>query len=627
MTSNTTVLYVGANTVDLATIQTLCHHVDHVESQSSAFRALANTPYDAVMIDDTIAVKDAMALFEQIRWANKTILEILIVSNPIQETLLDAIKLQLFAVLTTPLTSSEMEQFTKRLRRATLSTAKMFHKNILLGQYKNALDSTMNISKTNTHGVITYVNDKFCTLTGYEANEIIGKTHQIFKHPFTTKEQMTNLWKTIQSKKVWSGLVVNTTKTGKPIYTDTFIIPILNERYETQEYMDMRIDVTAVHEQKHHVQEMLDTQISLVVTFEDNNIVMCNQKVLDFFNVISLDEFLLHYQCICNQAVKAPDCISSALFKKWLTNKHQLFSVQIALPKSNGEVHIFNATKAYLSTNDTILSMVDITEMNSYRNTLQEKFNRATQEIRDQQSKLIAQSRSAALGEMFDNIAHQWRQPIGAINNAIINAEFALELEGMSQDEILAVFGQISTYTAFLSDTIDDFRNFSNPDKEKALFSPHTIIRQTLGILQGSFEENGIFVTYIPTQQEEGLMLFGAQGELSQVVLNLLGNARDVLRDKGIFEAYVHVALHGNDKEITIEVTDNGDGIPLEVLPKIFDPYFSTKNKAQGTGIGLYMSKTIIEKHYSGTLEAKNSEEGTVFTITIPVVDPVSSTG
>jgi signal transduction histidine kinase len=115
-------------------------------------------------------------------------------------------------------------------------------------------------------------------------------------------------------------------------------------------------------------------------------------------------------------------------------------------------------------------------------------------------------------------------------------------------------------------------------------------------------------------------VLFGASGELSQVVLNILGNARDVLRDKGTLEAYVSITLYTNDKEMIIEIADNGGGIPPEVLPKIFDPYFSTKNKAQGTGIGLYMSKTIIEKHYKGKLEAKNSEEGAIFTIRIPMM-------
>ena len=313
---------------------------------------------------------------------------------------------------------------------------------------------------------------------------------------------MGELWNTISSKKVWHGTIINQAKTGEPFYTDTFIIPILNERNEIEEYMDMRIDVT---------------------------------------------------------------------------------------------------------------------ELENYLHTLQSKIDEATEEIRTQQQRLISQSRAAALGEMFDNIAHQWRQPIGAINNAIINAEFAMELGGMSHDEILETFKKINSYTAFLSETIDDFRNFSNPDKENTHFTLHEIIRQTIGILQGSFDANTISISYFPNTEEQRLKAYGPQGELSQVILNILSNARDALKENVILRPHISITLHQDDTVITITIADNGGGIPQTVLPKIFDPYFSTKNKAQGTGIGLYMSKTIIEKHYNGKLEALNGKEGAIFTITLPI--------
>lgn len=266
-----------------------------------------------------------------------------------------------------------------------------------------------------------------------------------------------------------------------------------------------------------------------------------------------------------------------------------------------------------------IISLTDVTEMDNYRHALQSKFNLAAEEIKNQQERLIAQSRSAALGEMFDNIAHQWRQPIGAINNAIINAEFALELGGMNTEEILDTFEKINTYTAFLSGTIDDFRNFSNPDKEKIWFSPHEIIRQTITIIQGSFEANTISLTYTPNDEEQLLKIYGPSGEFSQVILNILSNARDALKEHVVQNAHVIISLTHQNEFISLQIADNAGGIPQTVLPKIFDPYFSTKSKAQGTGIGLYMSKTIIEKHFEGKLEAKNEGEGAVFTITIPI--------
>ena len=619
--SNFHLLYVGTNQTCIDLLALHFPKMSLVTTKSQVLVELSKTSFEVLCIDDTLGMDEALDMLTQVHVINKSILGIIIATDPAAQALIRAIQLSLDVLLITPIDSNSLNMMMAKLTRASLQTQQIRKQNLLLNQYKNALDSSLFISKTNIYGVITYINDRFCELTGYEPSEIIGQTHRLFKHPDRPQEQIEDLWNTVSAKKVWHGTIINQTKQGIPFYTDTFIVPFLNEHYEIHEYMDMRIDVTAIYEQKNHIQQILDGQISLVAVFDEDKIVMCNQKVLDFFNATSLELFLSQYTCICDQVVAAPDCVPSALFKKWLIDKNQLFTVQIALPSANGEISVFQATKTHLPTTEQIiLSLVDITDMNHYRHTLQEKFNLATQKIQDQQSTLISQSRSAALGEMFDNIAHQWRQPIGAINNAIINAEFALELGGMSEELVAETFKNISTYTHFLSSTIDDFRNFSNPDKEKTHFIVHTIIRQTLGILQGSLDDNGIVVTYMPTPPEQELILFGAQGELSQVILNLLGNARDVLRDKKNSQAHISIALHTNGQEIIIEIADNGGGIPPDVLPKIFDPYFSTKNKAQGTGIGLYMSKTIIEKHYKGKLEAKNSEEGAVFTIAIPLV-------
>lgn len=496
-------LYLGNSYTSIEMIK--CHFpaIRQTFNESEALAELTRSNVDAILVDDSIPIHEALGFIERIKIIKKSILSIILTADPSQETLLHALRISLNAMLTIPLQSSEIEEVSKKLYFISLSNQQTIKQNLLLNQYKNALDSSLNISKTNIHGVITYVNERFCHLCGYSAGEIIGKTHKMFKHPDTTKEKIADLWKTIESKKIWHDTIVNKTKGGEDFYTDTFIIPLLNARGEIEEYMDMRIDVTAL------------------------------------------------------------------------------------------ETHL---------------------------RTLQSNIDEATQEIKDQQERLIAQSRSAALGEMFDNIAHQWRQPIGAINNAIINAEFALELAGMTTDEVLETFRQINTYTAFLSGTIDDFRNFSNPDKDKLHFFPHTIIRQTIGIIQGSYRENNITLIYEPSTEEKRLQLFGPQGELSQVILNLLSNARDAIKEHSLSNPYVIIRLFEHNENIIISIADNGGGIPETIFPKIFDPYFSTKNKVQGTGIGLYMSKTIIEKHFGGKLEAFNEKEGALFTITLPIV-------
>lgn len=248
-----------------------------------------------------------------------------------------------------------------------------------------------------------------------------------------------------------------------------------------------------------------------------------------------------------------------------------------------------------------------------------ETLHKREDEIHAQQAKLLAQSRSAALGEMFDNIAHQWRQPIAAINNAVIELEFSMELGDVSKESVAGTLEKINSYTAFLSNTIEDFKNFSNPSNTMTLFSVNGVIAQVIDIMHGVYSTNRIALKFAPTEDSKQAMLYGNGGEFSQVILNLLSNAKDALSEKCILQPTVEIFVSIDGGNLLISVQDNAMGIPEAVLPKIFDPYFSTKHKSQGTGIGLYMSKTIIEKHFSGTLVASNGEDGAIFAITIPL--------
>ncbi|MDD2829540.1 MAG: ATP-binding protein [Sulfuricurvum sp.] len=496
-------LYIGHRQSSMEMIHHYFPTMQQLTNGTDILQEVIHNSFDAILIDDSLPFSEALNTVEKIKMVKKSLLTIIVATHPTCEELLQAVRISINAVLTLPLQTHEIEEMSKKLYFISLSNQQTIKQNLLLNQYKNALDSCLNISKTNINGVITYVNEHFCYLYGYKAEEIIGQRHVLFHHPENTaKEQMIDLWKKAQSKHVWHGTLINKAKSEDDIYTDTYIIPLLNGKYEIEEYMDMRIDVTAL------------------------------------------------------------------------------------------ETHL---------------------------RTLQTKIYEATQEIKGQQESLIAQSRSAALGEMFDNIAHQWRQPIGAINNAIINAEFALELAGMTTDEILETFKQINTYTAFLSGTIDDFRNFSNPDKDKTIFPLHQCIGQTINIIRGAYEMNNISLEYTPDNALRTITVYGPQGELSQVLLNILSNARDAIKENGYDSGNVRIDLSATDDSITLSITDNAGGIPETVLPKIFDPYFTTKNKVQGSGIGLYMSKTIIEKHFEGKIEAANEEKGAIFTITLPI--------
>lgn len=618
-----TLLYIGE---DLSKMTLFSNHVQKVvfaPTEADALLALSKQKFHAILIDESVSSGEALNFFQRVKMVNKHILTVMVTIDPDVQTLLRAISLGINEVLNYPLNKENVAEIVQKLYFASLISRQLVQKNLLLNQYKNALDSSLSISKTNLEGVITYVNDKFCQTTEYLPSELIGKTHRLLKHPDTSKRQIRELWETIQSKRVWHSTIADQTKTGKTFYSEIFIIPILNERQEIAEYMDMRVDSTAVHTQQRYLQKILDAQSTLIVVHGEGRIVRCNYRFLEFFGVESIASFVTLHHSLEKLIVKYPECLPSELFVKWTQTPKMTKEVKIALLDQSGKPRIFKASKSYMDdsadASEIIISLTDITAMDTYLLTLQSKVNEATQAIRDQQQQLIAQSRAAALGEMFDNIAHQWRQPIGAINNAIINAEFGMELGEYSEREVLDTFHKITTYTAFLSNTINDFRNFSNPDKVKTSFLLHESIIQTVNIIRGSYEANTIVLAYEPNPETGSLRVFGSQGELSQVILNILGNARDAIKENKIAEGAVGIRVEYDDVNVIMEISDNGGGIPENIRDKIFDPYFTTKHKAQGTGIGLYMSKTIVETHFNGQLAVKNREGGAVFRITLPL--------
>jgi len=239
----------------------------------------------------------------------------------------------------------------------------------------------------------------------------------------------------------------------------------------------------------------------------------------------------------------------------------------------------------------------------------------------------IQQSRTAAMGEMIGNIAHQWRQPLSAISTIASGAKIRKNLNLISDKEIDTAFTKIANHTQYLSQTIDDFRNFFNQDNKKMIFCLKDVIQKSLTLTEAAYKNSDIIIR--PEFLDEDLMCEGSPSKLAQVFLNILNNAKDILIERDIKEKIVLITLKKEKNYIVINIYDNAKGIPKDILPKIFDPYFTTKHQAQGTGIGLYMSKEIIEKHLNGILTASNTEFqikgknyfGAAFTIKIPHVN------
>ena len=344
-------------------------------------------------------------------------------------------------------------------------------------------------SITDLKGKITDVSQAFCEISGYTKEELIGKPHNIVRHPDMSKETFRELWATISSGHGWSGKVKNKRKDGGYYWVYAHIEPLYNAQGIVDSYISIRLDITK--------SELLQ------------------EKVKE-----------------------------------------------------------------------------------------EEEKNRITQELMQQQSRL------AQMGEMINMIAHQWRQPLNAITTTAVTLQLNAQHEKLTKEKALELAKKINGFAQHLSTTINDFRNFFKSTKDKSLTNFESILESVLGIIESTLTNNNITLNI---HKGEIKSFETYENELKQVILNLIKNAEDALLEKGIKDPQITVEIDGDH----LTVKDNAGGVPDDILPKIFDPYFSTKLKKDGTGLGLYMSKIIVEEHCGGTLEVHNDDEGAVFTVTL----------
>jgi len=239
---------------------------------------------------------------------------------------------------------------------------------------------------------------------------------------------------------------------------------------------------------------------------------------------------------------------------------------------------------------------------------------------KEQEELLTQQSKMASMGEMMESIAHQWRQPLSIITTSSSGIKMQKEF-GMLNDEILLKSCDSITQSAeYLSQTINDFRNFFHEDKVKRYFKIEDICNKTLNLLVSKFKNKEIEII----KKSDNIEIKGFGNELVQVFMNILNNARDELETKE-YKRLLFIDIYKQNDKAIIKIKDNAGGIPKDILPKIFDARFTTKQDRDGTGIGLYMSKKIIINSFSGSIEASNIEYtyeeekyvGAEFTITL----------
>lgn len=253
-------------------------------------------------------------------------------------------------------------------------------------------------------------------------------------------------------------------------------------------------------------------------------------------------------------------------------------------------------------------------ELQELNDSLEVKVQEEVESHRQKDKMLTQQSKMAEMGDMLSMIAHQWRQPLNQMSYVFMNIDSAYEYDELTKEYLETKIKEGNELLEFMSVTIDDFRNYFMPDKEKQEVLVDEVLDKALFLIQKSLSAHNISLI---KEYEADVKVLMYRNEFIQVILNLIKNAKDVLLDKGIHNAKITISSKIVEGKLLVVVSDNGGGVDEKIMQKIFEPYFSTKDQKSGTGLGLYMSKMIIEGHFGGSLSVRNSQDGAAFTIEI----------
>ena len=314
--------------------------------------------------------------------------------------------------------------------------------------------------------------------------------------------------------------------------------------------------------------------------------------------------------------VRHPDMPKSAFKEMWSTIKQgKTWQGRVKnLKKDGGYYWVYANIEPILDKRGKIEAYaairLDITDSIN----LQDELERS----RQKDKAMLQQSRLAQMGEMIAMIAHQWRQPLSAISSTVGDLHLKIMYDNFESDYFVDKLEKIDDFSQHLSKTIDDFRGFYKEDKVKTNIRFSDITRGALDIVAISVKNKNIRIDTEFTCKKKVAVY---PNELRQVILNLIKNAEDVLVENEIVNPTIRLRTYDDGENSYFEVSDNAGGIAQNIIEKIFDPYFSTKTKKDGTGLGLYMSKTIVEEHCGGKLMVANTQDGALFTISIPIIE------
>ena len=479
----------------------------------------------------------------------------------------------------------------------------------------NMMDEHVIISKTDSHGVITYASQAFIDISGYSKEELLGKPHRIVRHPDEAKEKYDTLWKTIKAKKTWQGDLKNRAKDGSTYYVHATIFPILNEAKELIEYVAFRDDITqrvlsqkALEKEKHLNQIVSDNQQSiLLMTNQEDGVLSVNKKFFDVFGFKDFKDFKSKHNCICELFIdkegylktsndtsswidiplKAPQKMYKALMKNKY-GEERIFSVRIKEVLLEDEIF-------YVST------FTDITELEEARE--------------------MAESSEKLKTAFMANMSHEIRTPMNGISGFLQLLQ-KTRLNEKQQKYISIIEASMKNLLGIIHDILD-FSKLEDGKMQLSLIkiNPFVDFSKALALFKPSAEKKNIIYT-IHIDPKIDQCLYADRLRITQVLSNLVSNAMKFTQDHGSID--INISLVSKDKThniIGFAVTDTGIGIPKDRQKKIFEAFSqadsSTTRKFGGTGLGLSISTSLV-KMLGGELVLKSEEEkGSTFSFEI----------
>ena len=483
----------------------------------------------------------------------------------------------------------------------------------MLKQYKEAIDTSLIVSTTDVHGIIRYVNDNFVQISGYSKEELIGRPHNIVRHPDTPELIFQDMWKTILDKRVWQGIIQNKKKNGSTYYVNAVVVPLLNRTGEIVEFMALREDITAAIEyqnklesQKQRVSVILDNQESIIVLFDEKDgVIEVNRKFYEVFGFNSFAEFKEKHRCICELFEEKEEFLKSS------TDERLWVAPILQEPQ---KVHLAMINKRVYSVK---VAIIDIENKKTYLATF-------TDITEIEEARIKSQEAEREKANFLANMSHEIRTPM----NSILG--FSELLSKTQLDPKQSKYTKlIKTSTTTLIQIINDILDFSKLESgqseiEMSNVNPFMEFEDTLMLLaEKAREKNLSYIIDIDSALPEciGIDSF----HIKQILINLIGNAIKFTHEQGTVYIKIESLLTQDHRKVRFIVQDSGIGIPKDRQDKIFEPFSqadsSTTRKFGGTGLGLSISSSLT-KLMGSRLQLESEEgEGSKFYFDIEYTD------